>query len=71
LPAKTYHQFKLKLTSEFDTISPEINKLIVPEPIKITSINPQESKPVYVKVDFPTSAENKEYESKLRCWWGK
>jgi len=70
LPAKKYHQVKLRLNAGPEESSPSVNKILIPEPIKLDGVQPQESKPVYLKTTFPAGAENKVYNTKLRCWWG-
>jgi len=70
LPLKKHHQVKLKLQADAGADTPIVNKILIPEPAKITGIQAQESKPVYIKTDFPATAENKIYNVKLRCWWG-
>ena len=50
--------------------SPQINSVGVPEPIKLVDIAPQTSKNVYLKKDFPVGKVDKDYETRLKCWWG-
>lgn len=71
LPAKKYHQVKFRLYSDAGVTSPEIKKVIIPEPLKLIDLHPKSSKNIYLKTDFPVDAVNDEYETKLRCWWGK
>ena len=50
--------------------SPELNFVGVPEPIKLVDIMPQTSKNVYLKTNFPVGTVDKDYETRLKCWWG-
>ena len=52
------------------TLSPKLELVNIPEPIKIPDIQPQTSKPVYVRAEFPVGAEYTTYETDLKCWWG-
>jgi len=50
--------------------SPTLNRVVIPKPIKITELRPQEYKNIYIKTEFPEEAAYTEYETRLRCWWG-
>lgn len=50
--------------------SPELNMVGVPEPVKLVDIMPQTSKNIYLKTDFPVGTVDKDYETRLKCWWG-
>jgi hypothetical protein len=52
------------------THSPQLNTIGMPEPIKLVDIAPQTSKNVYLKTDFPVGTVDKNYETRLKCWWG-
>ena len=52
----------------FETSS--LDKIIIPSPTIIKNIKPQEFKNIYIKTEIPDDAEFKEYETKLKCWWG-
>jgi hypothetical protein len=70
LENKKFHQVKLKFNSAPGAETPYLNKIFFPEPTKVTGIYPKTSKPVYLKTEFSNEAEDKEYNTKLRCWWG-
>lgn len=50
--------------------SSSLNKVLIPKPVIIKDIKPQEFKNVYIKTDIPIEAQAKEYETRLKCWWG-
>lgn len=62
--------------SWFDDVKLEIfrtsslNKVMIPAPLIINDIQPQEFKNVYVKTDIPPDAPYGEYTTSLKCWWG-
>ena len=47
-----------------------LNSVIIPKPIKLIDLQPQEYKDVYIKTEFPEEAAYHEYETRLKCWWG-
>lgn len=50
--------------------SPSLDKIVIPKPVVINDIKPQEFKNIYIKTDIPSDADYKEYETRLKCWWG-
>jgi len=70
LDNKKFHQIRLKLNAAPGVGTPYLNKIFFPEPTKVESIYPKTYKPVYLKTEFTDEAEEKEYNTKLRCWWG-
>jgi hypothetical protein len=62
---KKWDKFRAQLVH-----SPELNMVGVPEPVKLVDIMPQTSKNVYLKTDFPVGTVDKDYETRLKCWWG-
>lgn len=50
--------------------TPSLNKVIVPTPVVINDLQPQEFKNIYIKTEIPTDASYGEYETSLKCWWG-
>lgn len=52
------------------TRSSSLDKVLIPKPVVIKDIKPQEFKNIYIKKDIPTTAEYKEYDTRLKCWWG-
>lgn len=71
LPLKSFYQFKFRLSAESLSETPYIDKVMLPQAVKIENINPNSSKPVYIKTELKSDMENKEYDTKLRCWWGR
>jgi len=69
LPKTKYHQAEVTLRCE-GSISPSLNKLIIPTAIKVQDIARQSSKNVYVKTFIPYGADIKDYETRLKTWWG-
>jgi hypothetical protein len=47
-----------------------LKSISIPAPVRIDNITPQTSKPLYVKTDFPVGVDKKQYETRLKCWWG-
>jgi len=50
--------------------SPVLSIVGVPEPVKLQDIAPQTSKNVYLKTNFPVNTVDKDYKTRLKCWWG-
>ena len=66
----SYNLYIDALSCELYRASASINKVIIPRPVVINDIKPQEFKNVYIKTDVPAEADVGEYETKLKCWWG-
>jgi hypothetical protein len=69
LPKKLYHQIEVTLSTDKLT-SGTLDKILIPMPIKLEDLNPQDSRNVYVKVDIPASVSLDTYSARLKCWWG-
>lgn len=50
--------------------SPSIDAVIFSNPTQIPDIQPQSYGNLYIKKEIPIDAQYKEYETKLKCWWG-
>lgn len=50
--------------------SSELKSIVIPKPVIVNDIQPQEFKNIYIKKEIPSDAAYKEYETKLKCWWG-
>lgn len=71
LPKTRYHQVEVTLRNNDGISTPILKKLIIPPAIKVQDIQPQTSKNVYVKTVIPDGIEMTDYETKLKCWWGR
>lgn len=69
LPKKRYHQVKTTLTTTDYTNSPSVNGIATPPAVKIQDIQPQDSKPLYIRTNFEEGANMQDYITNLRVWW--
>ena len=65
LPKVKYHRTETTLRG--DAV---LEKIIMPPAINTQDIQPDGYKYIYLKTDIPLSADIKDYEGKLRTWWG-
>lgn len=73
---RTYANVGVSCNVWFDDVnltifqSPSLNKVIIPTPVIINDLQPQEFKNIYIKTEIPSDAPYGEYETSLKCWWG-
>lgn len=70
LPTDQYHQVELTLRTTNTAYTPYVNKLLMAPAVKITDIQAQSSKDMYIRTDIPSSADIADYETRLKVWWG-
>jgi len=70
LSKKQYHQVELTLTTTDIVHTPYVNNLVMAPAVKITDIQAQSSKDMYIRTDIPSSADIDDYETRLKVWWG-
>ena len=66
----TYNYIQFDAVELYAFNSPELKSVVIPKPVIINDIQPQEFKNIYIKKEIPADAAYKEYETKLKCWWG-
>ena len=70
LPHNKYHQVRVTLRNLDAATTPELKSLVIAPVVKIEEIPVQKSKPVFVKTDLPVTNDGKQFNVKLRVWWG-
>ena len=65
-----YHQVRVTLRNLDAATTPELKSLVIAPVVKIEEIPVQKSKPVFVKTDLPVTNDGKQFNVKLRVWWG-
>jgi len=58
------------LVSSHMYIKPVLESVVIPKPVQISDLQPQEYKNIYIKTEFPEDAPFQEYDTILKCWWG-
>ena len=66
----TYNYIQFDAVELYAFNSPELKSVVIPKPVIINAIQPQEFKNIYIKKEIPVDATYKEYETRLKCWWG-
>jgi hypothetical protein len=69
LPRVRYHQIEVTLQTDNLSSGPILNKITVPQAVKVSGIKPQISKPVYIRSNVPNNITIGDYTAKLKTWW--
>ena len=66
LPKHKYFQLKIGISGDA-----KLNKIIMPPSIKINSIQPYDYKNMYIRTNIPAYIDVKDYQSRIKVWWGE
>ncbi len=70
LPKKLYHQVEITLRAFDDDAVPMLEGIHMAPSVKISDIDPQTSKDIYIRTNIPTGTDITDYEATIRTWWG-
>lgn len=66
LPKHKYFQLKIGISGDA-----KLNKIIMPPSIKINGIQPYDYKNMYIRTNIPAYIDVKDYQSRIKVWWGE
>lgn len=69
LPKLKYHQARITLRNNDGVSTPLLQSIGISPSVKVQDIQPQTSKNIYVKTNFPGDIEMQDYDSRIKCWW--
>lgn len=66
LPKHKYFQLKIGISGDA-----KLNKIIMSPSIKVNSIQPYDYKNMYIRTNIPAYIDVKDYQSRIKVWWGE